>query len=145
MYISPDGATVTDFGEWDIGGSSTAQVKDDRVCFKQTTTEFCPMIFRNPGGTRAKENEYILFRRLGGPLFAGRLNVTWISTLGRIIFADNEVHCRLVPGHRAVTILIFRRGPCQLARVCCVPSVGYFPAAEDRAVSGIPTHSVAIW
>ncbi len=61
MYISPDGATVTDFGEWDIGGSSTAQVKDDRVCFKQTTTEFCPMIFRNPGGTRAKENEYFFF------------------------------------------------------------------------------------
>ena len=61
MYISPDNGLVTGFGEWDSGVEETAHVKNDRLCIVQPITEWCGMVFRNPGGTRAKENEYFFF------------------------------------------------------------------------------------
>jgi TolB-like protein/class 3 adenylate cyclase len=61
MFISPDDGSVTHFGIWDKGAAETAYVKNDRLCLVQPTTEWCAMVFRNPGGSRAKENEYFFF------------------------------------------------------------------------------------
>jgi hypothetical protein len=59
--ISADGA-VQAFGDWTTG-AGTAVVKDDRICFVFSATgyEFCGEIYRNPGGSRALENEYLWF------------------------------------------------------------------------------------
>ena len=61
--VSADGTAVR-FGDWGAGvggGSGTTQIDDDRLCFVLTTTSACGRILRNPGGTRAKENEYVWF------------------------------------------------------------------------------------
>ena len=52
MFISPDNGSVTGFGYWDIGVEGTAHAKNDRLCLVAPTTEWCGMVFRNPGGTR---------------------------------------------------------------------------------------------
>jgi hypothetical protein len=61
MFISADGATVTNFGEWDNGAQGTAHIKDDLICTVLPTNEWCVAVYRNPGGTRERENEYFFF------------------------------------------------------------------------------------
>jgi TolB-like protein/class 3 adenylate cyclase/Flp pilus assembly protein TadD len=61
VSVGLDGTAVR-FGTWGSGasgGTGTAQLDGDRLCFVLTTTTACGTVFRNPGGTRAKENEYI--------------------------------------------------------------------------------------
>jgi adenylate cyclase len=58
-FISADGSSALAFGDWSVG-SGSAHVKDDRLCLVWATTSFCSAILRNSGGTKAKENEYIL-------------------------------------------------------------------------------------
>jgi adenylate cyclase len=60
MYISPDGTSAMAFGDWG-NGTGTARVDNDHLCFVQPATEWCPEIFRNPGGTRARENEFYTY------------------------------------------------------------------------------------
>jgi adenylate cyclase len=59
VSVSPDGTAVM-FGGWG-SGSATAELIGDGVCFVRTTTTNCGRILRNPGGTKATENEYIWF------------------------------------------------------------------------------------
>ena len=58
-FISADGSSAMAYGDWSVG-SGSAHVKDDRLCLAWTTTTFCSAVLRNPGGTKAMENEYIL-------------------------------------------------------------------------------------
>jgi hypothetical protein len=60
MYVSPDGTSAMAFGDWG-SGSGKARIDNDRLCFVQPATEWCPAVFKNPGGTRAKENEYFTY------------------------------------------------------------------------------------
>jgi TolB-like protein/class 3 adenylate cyclase/Tfp pilus assembly protein PilF len=55
--VSGDGVAVM-FGDWG-SGSGTARLDGDQLCFDWETTMHCGKVFRNPGGTREKENEYI--------------------------------------------------------------------------------------
>jgi tetratricopeptide (TPR) repeat protein len=60
------GGTLT--GDWEaMGGGGTADVevlfKGDKLCFvRLKTASQCGAVFRNPGGRKAKENEYIWYR-----------------------------------------------------------------------------------
>jgi adenylate cyclase len=50
-----------------MGGGGTADVevlfKGDKLCFvRLKTASQCGAVFRNPGGRKAKENEYIWYR-----------------------------------------------------------------------------------
>jgi TolB-like protein/class 3 adenylate cyclase/Flp pilus assembly protein TadD len=58
--VTIDGGTAILFGNWG-NRSGSARIDGDRICFVFTATEFCGEVLRNPGGTRAKENEFILF------------------------------------------------------------------------------------
>ena len=58
-FISADGSSALAYGDWSVG-SGSAHVKDDRLCLVWSSTIFCSEVLRNPGGTKAKENEYIL-------------------------------------------------------------------------------------
>jgi adenylate cyclase len=61
--VAADGTAVR-FGIWGAGpggGSGTAQLDGNRLCFVLTATSACGGILHNPGGTRTKENEYIWF------------------------------------------------------------------------------------
>ncbi len=58
-FISADGSSAMAYGDWSVG-SGSAHVKDDQLCLVWSSTFFCSQVLRNPGGTRAKENEYIL-------------------------------------------------------------------------------------
>jgi adenylate cyclase len=63
LSVAADGTAVA-FGNWGVGpgsGASTAQLEGDRLCFLSSTTRGCGNVLRNPGGTRAKENEYIWY------------------------------------------------------------------------------------
>jgi TolB-like protein/Flp pilus assembly protein TadD len=60
MQISADGATAMMFGGR-FSSAGTTRLEDDRLCIVESITEWCVAIFRNPGGTRAKENEYFMF------------------------------------------------------------------------------------
>ncbi|MCI0684685.1 MAG: tetratricopeptide repeat protein [Gemmataceae bacterium] len=62
VSVSADG-TATRFGDWEAspGSSGTARLEGDRLCFVLTTTTYCGSVFRNAGGTKAKENEYLWF------------------------------------------------------------------------------------
>ena len=59
------GGTLT--GDWEaMGGGGTAEVevlfKGDKLCFvRLKTATQCGAVFRNPGGRKAKENEYIWY------------------------------------------------------------------------------------
>jgi hypothetical protein len=58
--ISADGGNVVMFGGWSNGAGS-ARIDGDRLCFAWSAATFCASVFHNPGGTRAKENEFIMF------------------------------------------------------------------------------------
>lgn len=58
-FISADGSSAMAYGDWSVG-SGRAHVKDDQLCLVWSSTFFCSDVLRNPGGTKAKENEYIL-------------------------------------------------------------------------------------
>jgi adenylate cyclase len=58
-FISADGSSALAYGDWSVG-SGTAHVKGDQLCLVWSSTFFCSEVLRNPGGTKAKENEYIL-------------------------------------------------------------------------------------
>ncbi len=58
-FISADGGSAMAYGDWSVG-SGSAHVKDDQLCLVWSSTFFCSEVLRNPGGTKAKENEYIL-------------------------------------------------------------------------------------
>jgi hypothetical protein len=58
--VSIDGGNAILFGNWG-NRSGSARIDGDRICFVFTATEFCGIVLRNPGGTRAKENEFILY------------------------------------------------------------------------------------
>jgi adenylate cyclase len=63
LSVAADGTAVT-FGNWGVGpgsGANTAQLEADHLCFQSSTSRMCGQILRNPGGTRAKGNEYIWF------------------------------------------------------------------------------------
>ncbi|MEZ5830695.1 MAG: BTAD domain-containing putative transcriptional regulator [Dongiaceae bacterium] len=63
--VFADGAAIM-FGDWGAG-SGAAKLYDDRLCFEWTTGDTnCGVFYRNVGGTRAKENEYIWFSHRGG-------------------------------------------------------------------------------
>jgi adenylate cyclase len=47
-------------GDWGNFTGGTIDFKDDQVCFYKN---YCGSVFRNPGGPRTKENEYIWFDR----------------------------------------------------------------------------------
>jgi adenylate cyclase len=58
--VSADGAAMM-YGAWG-SGNGTARIDGDQICFEWTSgTTNCGWIFRNPGGTREKENEFIWF------------------------------------------------------------------------------------
>jgi adenylate cyclase len=59
VSVAVDGTAVR-FGVWDTG-AGVAKVEGDRLCFVLSTTSRCGGILRNPGGTKAKENEYLWF------------------------------------------------------------------------------------
>ncbi len=65
VSVSPDGTALM-FGDWG-GGTGTAQIVGGRICFVWPTTTNCASILRNPGGTKAAENEYIWFTGLAFP------------------------------------------------------------------------------
>jgi adenylate cyclase len=60
MQISADGATAMVFGG-KFNSAGTTRLDGDRLCIVESSTEWCVAIFRNPGGTRANENEYFMF------------------------------------------------------------------------------------
>jgi len=63
VSVGLDGTAVR-FGNWGSGasgGTGIARLDDDRLCFVLTSTSACGFIFRNPGGTRTNENEYLWF------------------------------------------------------------------------------------
>ncbi len=58
--VSPDRAAQR-FGDWGTV-SGTVQIEGNRLCFVSASTSYyCGSVLRNPGGTRAKENEFIWF------------------------------------------------------------------------------------
>lgn len=58
--IAADGTAMM-FGDWGYG-AGTARVDNNQVCFAWTSgLTNCGVVYRNPGGTRAKENEFIWF------------------------------------------------------------------------------------
>src|SRR5262249_32283277 len=59
--ITPDGV-VTASGDWGTMNEGIAEFEGDRLCFKQSSSSMpwqCIIILRIPGGTKAKENEYL--------------------------------------------------------------------------------------
>jgi adenylate cyclase len=61
---SSGGATLS--GDWNLlsGGARAAGVvrfEGDRLCYKFDLATYCGDVFRNPGGTKAKENEFIWY------------------------------------------------------------------------------------
>jgi hypothetical protein len=58
--VSADGSTAMSFGDWS-NGTGSARIDGDRICFVWSATTTCSNVFRNPGGSRAKENEFIMF------------------------------------------------------------------------------------
>jgi adenylate cyclase len=63
--VTADGTAIM-FGEWGVG-SGVAQLEGDGLCFVWTSgTTNCATIFRNPGGTKEKENEFIWFSHQRG-------------------------------------------------------------------------------
>ena len=59
VSVSTDGTALT-FGDWGRG-SGTAQMVGNRICLFSATTAKCGTILRNPGGSKAQQNEYIWF------------------------------------------------------------------------------------
>ena len=59
LSVTADGNAQL-YGDW-ATGSGTARMERDRFCVVQPTTSTCFVVFRNPGGTRAMENEFFWF------------------------------------------------------------------------------------
>ncbi len=59
-FVSEDGGSAMAYGNWP-NGTGSARVEGDKLCFVWPSTTRCGEILRNPGGTRAKENEFMLF------------------------------------------------------------------------------------
>jgi adenylate cyclase len=68
--VFADGTAIM-FGDWGAG-SGTARLEGNGLCFEWTTGDTnCGAFYRNLGGTRARENEYIWFsHRAGGFSFS---------------------------------------------------------------------------
>ncbi|MGH6892880.1 MAG: BTAD domain-containing putative transcriptional regulator [Dongiaceae bacterium] len=63
--VAADGTAMM-FGAWGAG-NGVAQFDGDRLCFVWTGgTTNCGAVFRNPGGTRVKENEFVWFSHQAG-------------------------------------------------------------------------------
>ena len=63
--VAADGAAMM-FGDWGFGNGN-ARFDGDRLCFEWTSGHTnCGTVYRSPGGTRAKENEYIWFSHKSG-------------------------------------------------------------------------------
>jgi TolB-like protein/class 3 adenylate cyclase len=60
MFVLAEDGLVTGFGLWDKG-TGKASIRGDTFCVTYSTTEDCVEVFRNPGGSRVKENEYFFF------------------------------------------------------------------------------------
>jgi TolB-like protein/class 3 adenylate cyclase/Tfp pilus assembly protein PilF len=63
--VSSDGIAALS-GSWGLLGGApltggSAQFEGDRLCYKFDFVSYCGDVFRNPGGTRAKENEFIWY------------------------------------------------------------------------------------
>lgn len=64
-FVSADGTAMM-FGDWGFG-NGIARLDGDDLCFEWTGgTTNCGTVFRNPGGTKAKENEFIWLSHLRG-------------------------------------------------------------------------------
>ena len=60
------GGDATLAGDWNLlgGGARAAGIvrfEGDRLCYNFEVASYCGDVFRNPGGTRAKENEFIWY------------------------------------------------------------------------------------
>jgi TolB-like protein/class 3 adenylate cyclase len=63
--ISSDGVVALS-GDWGLLGGGplsggSIRFDGDRLCYKFDVVSYCGDVFRNPGGTRAKENEFIWY------------------------------------------------------------------------------------
>lgn len=64
ILVAPDGSAMI-FGDWG-SGSGRARLEGDQMCFEAPDGYInCAAIYRNPGGTRSKENEFIWANRGG--------------------------------------------------------------------------------
>ena len=65
MSVAADGSAII-FGDWGVG-SGRVRLDGDDLCLEAADGYInCAGIFRNPGGSRATENEYIWVNRKGG-------------------------------------------------------------------------------
>ena len=63
--VAADGSAMM-FGDWG-SGNGRARLVGDGLCFEWTSGHTnCGTVYRNPGGTKAKENEFIWFSHMGG-------------------------------------------------------------------------------
>ncbi len=63
--VAADGTAMM-FGAWGVG-NGVARLDGDGLCFEWTGgTTNCGTVFRNPGGSRAKENEFVWFSHQAG-------------------------------------------------------------------------------
>lgn len=63
--VAADGSAIM-FGDWGFG-NGIARFDGDQLCFEWTGGHMnCGSVYRNIGGTKAKENEYIWFSHKGG-------------------------------------------------------------------------------
>ena len=66
ITVSADGAAAIAFGDMS-NGSGSARIEGNQLCLVWSSTSSCANILRNPGGPRAKENEYFWFDGWGFP------------------------------------------------------------------------------
>ena len=65
LSVAADGSAII-FGDWG-GGSGRLTLDGDGLCFEMADGYVnCATIYRNPGGARTTENEYIWVSRAGG-------------------------------------------------------------------------------
>jgi TolB-like protein/DNA-binding SARP family transcriptional activator/Tfp pilus assembly protein PilF len=65
VFVAPDGSAMM-FGDWGYG-TGIARFEGDELCFEWTGGYVnCGTIYRNPGGTRRKDNEFIWSNHIGG-------------------------------------------------------------------------------
>ena len=69
--ITTDGI-ITMSGDWGSGDATISRFDNDQLCFKWSTSAFedCVTLFRNPGGTKASENEFIWLSARGAFTFS---------------------------------------------------------------------------
>ena len=65
LSMAADGGAII-FGDWG-GGSGRVRLDGNDLCFETPDGYInCASIYRNPGGSRATENEYFWVNRVGG-------------------------------------------------------------------------------